>query len=317
MILYDYFNHEKTTMKTLLITIILALTLFAMIYAQPMRDLTVGNKFVYGQLRGFQYGDTAYRFYEQVVRDTTIQSKKYAVVFRSYNRSTSLERADDTTIYVYRNGREFPAMRWNAKIGDSLAINMWGIGCDSCIYQVVDFSPQFPTNNSFTLVFRVPTPTRQINFSILWYKVRGITQFQIDSDIRGVPFVPFENVIMRGATIQGVTTGDTTTYTRIVSVDQPPLQTAAAFSSKAPNPFSESINLDFSLDSPSDVALQIISNTGEVLATLPQGALASGKHSFRWNGKGSNGSETAQGTYFVRLLVNGKTLDTAKVVKIK
>lgn len=84
-----------------------------------------------------------------------------------------------------------------------------------------------------------------------------------------------------------------------------------------PNPFRESITLDFSLDAPSDVALQIISSSGDVLATIPQGSLPSGNHSFQWNGKTRDGTETAQGIYFIRLMVNGKTVDSAKIVKTK
>jgi hypothetical protein len=279
-----------------------------------MRDLTVGNKFVYGQLRGFQYGDTAYRFYEQVLRDTAIQGKTYGIIFRSFNRSLSIERTDDSTVYLFRNGQEIPTFRQNIKEGDSIIINnIWGVGCDTCKYKVTEV---LPITNGFGLTIKVPYFSSSYTVFLTHFKRSGISQFQLSSNESSVRS-NIENVIIRGAFISGVLYGDTTTYTRVVSVDQPPLQTAAAFSSKAPNPFSESINLDFSLDAPSDVALQIISNAGEVLATLPQGALASGKHSFRWNGKGSNGAETAQGTYFVRLLVNGKMLDTAKVVKIK
>jgi hypothetical protein len=300
-------------MKTLCIGIVFFFS-WVISDAQPMRDLTVGNKFVYSQFFSYRIGDTVRHYYEQVVRDTLIQGKTYAVVYRSYDKTISLERSDDTTVYVYSRGKEVPRFRWNAQVGDSVNINMWGLGCDTCMYPISRFRPGFPENDGFTADIDIPNWDGRSALYVLYYKKFGVYQFQQTSS---APFKLFENVIQRGSTIRGVTLGDTTTNTRVVSVEQQPFQAAAVFSSKAPNPFSETVSLDFSLDVSAAISLEVVNTKGQVVAVFPQGTLGQGKHTFRWNGKTNDGSDTEQGAYLVRMVVNGKNTDTAKLMKVR
>ncbi len=64
----------------------------------PMKDLTVGNRFIY-LVSGSPLGK--FLFYEEVQRDTIIRGLKYGIVFNSFDKGSRLERSNDSTIVVY------------------------------------------------------------------------------------------------------------------------------------------------------------------------------------------------------------------------
>ena len=72
-----------------------------------------------------------------------------------------------------------------------------------------------------------------------------------------------------------------------------------------PNPFNPSTMISFALNSASNVRLSVYDMSGRELATLANGSLMPGIHSFKWDA-----SALSSGTYFYRLNVNG-----AQVVK--
>jgi hypothetical protein len=191
-----------------------------------------------------------------------------------------------------------------------------GTGCDTCKYVVTRAKRGLSDTDGISLIVDISS-SPSIGSAIQCYKKYGIYQFNILIEDRYESFFNGRSYIIRGATIQGVTLGDTTTYTRVVSVDQPALQAAAVFSTKAPNPFSETVSLDFSLDVSAAISLEVVNTKGQVVAVFPQGTLGQGKHTFRWNGKTNDGSDTEQGAYLVRMVVNGKNTDTAKLMKVR
>ncbi|RAW00603.1 Ig-like domain-containing protein [Pseudochryseolinea flava] len=75
-----------------------------------------------------------------------------------------------------------------------------------------------------------------------------------------------------------------------------------------PNPFTESINIEFILPEASIVKLEILNAQGSKLQTLINQKLTEGKHIATWN------STDAQGMYLYQLNVNG-TIITKKIVK--
>jgi len=68
-----------------------------------------------------------------------------------------------------------------------------------------------------------------------------------------------------------------------------------------PNPFNPTTNLVFTLDQPGEVSLTVHGLDGKLVARLCDGLRESGRHAFRWDGRGQDGHRVASGTYVARL----------------
>ena len=68
-----------------------------------------------------------------------------------------------------------------------------------------------------------------------------------------------------------------------------------------PNPFNPSTTLSFSLPDTRLIRLEIFNLKGQRVKTLASGELASGKHSYVWNGMDDNGRPVSSGVYLYRL----------------
>jgi hypothetical protein len=86
-----------------------------------------------------------------------------------------------------------------------------------------------------------------------------------------------------------------------------PVGTIAAY----PNPFTEQINVRYRLTIPAEVTIQILDATGRLIATVNEGTREAGEFTTSYNG-----SSLVPGNYFARLLMNGRDMQTIKVVKI-
>ncbi len=84
-----------------------------------------------------------------------------------------------------------------------------------------------------------------------------------------------------------------------------PMPTGFTLHQNYPNPFNNSTVISFTLEHGSDVQLKIFDLTGREVTVLADRALPAGLHSFTWNGKTSDGSETASGVYFYRMTAGG------------
>jgi len=71
-----------------------------------------------------------------------------------------------------------------------------------------------------------------------------------------------------------------------------------------PNPFTESITIQFKLDQTANVQLKIFDLYGRVVKSLVDSKLPIGLNSFSWNGTNSSGVEVCSGVYFYSLLLN-------------
>jgi hypothetical protein len=68
-----------------------------------------------------------------------------------------------------------------------------------------------------------------------------------------------------------------------------------------PNPFSEVLTIQVTLDAPSAVEAAIYSLNGRLVAEISPGMLGQGTHLISWNGRTDDGRPVGQGAYFVRV----------------
>jgi len=83
-----------------------------------------------------------------------------------------------------------------------------------------------------------------------------------------------------------------------------------------PNPFNPSTTLSFELSQSGRVTLRVYSVDGRYVATVHNGPLGAGPHSFEWNGTNHRGQQVASGVYLVNLDAPDGTL-RAKVNLLK
>ncbi len=84
----------------------------------------------------------------------------------------------------------------------------------------------------------------------------------------------------------------------------------------SPNPFNQSTNLRFSLQSPGFVNLDIFDLLGRKVRTLIAGYLRSGSGSAVWDGKDDSGEEVSSGIYFSRIRFRDSS-QTSKLLLLK
>jgi hypothetical protein len=85
------------------------------------------------------------------------------------------------------------------------------------------------------------------------------------------------------------------------SGSQPSLPMLADFSN-APNPFNEITRINFEINIPGDVELEIFNVLGQTVFRHSMGILSAGRHATSWNGRDSDGAICGSGLYFCRLL---------------
>jgi photosystem II stability/assembly factor-like uncharacterized protein len=83
-----------------------------------------------------------------------------------------------------------------------------------------------------------------------------------------------------------------------------------------PNPFSNSINITYTLNNTSQVSLKIMDMDGREISTLENKILQPGTYTYTWDGKTSNGSQLSDGIYYATLTADNKSV-TKKVVLMR
>lgn len=83
-----------------------------------------------------------------------------------------------------------------------------------------------------------------------------------------------------------------------------------------PNPFAQSITVNYQLAAAGQVSLKVYNVTGQLVRTLTEGAALPGYYSQTWNGRDNGGRKIASGIYIMRLVSGGQER-TRKLVKIK
>jgi len=191
------------------------------LYSQVFRDLTVGNKFVYEytSLTGIQIAGRSCLF-EEVVGDTVLNGKRYAIIYSSDNRSLRYERSDTNALYIIENGVERIGHRFNLLERSSTAANIaidsvyWTpFGGTSVGVPLFSMMPirkvekRVIENDTVTYVERLPT---SMNVSWVYRKPFGV--FSVNNSLAGYR-TPSQSesssLILKGAVIKGNLIGDT------------------------------------------------------------------------------------------------------------
>jgi hypothetical protein len=68
-----------------------------------------------------------------------------------------------------------------------------------------------------------------------------------------------------------------------------------------PNPFGDGTRISYGLPSAGEVSLAVFDATGRKVRTLASGLQPAGKHTVAWKGRDSDGRQSANGIYFIRM----------------
>ena len=82
----------------------------------------------------------------------------------------------------------------------------------------------------------------------------------------------------------------------------------------APNPFTNSTTISFTLVSQADVSIEIFNLRGQKVKTTLSSTIDKGTHSIEWDGKNDVGKGVPSGIYFYNLKVNCEVTDSGKCV---
>jgi subtilisin family serine protease len=93
------------------------------------------------------------------------------------------------------------------------------------------------------------------------------------------------------------------------------LRTVLRLGQNAPNPFTASTRLEFSLDRAREVRVEVLDVAGRRVTTLATGLFAAGPHALDWDGRDAQGRPAAAGIYFCRLRADDTTLTRRMVLK--
>lgn len=82
-----------------------------------------------------------------------------------------------------------------------------------------------------------------------------------------------------------------------------------------PNPFINTLNIEFSIEEPQNISIEILNIRGQVLKVIENRHFMQGKHSVVWNGDITGFRNSAGNIYFCRIR-GAKFSQTNKIIKI-
>ena len=86
------------------------------------------------------------------------------------------------------------------------------------------------------------------------------------------------------------------------------IEEAASLNSRVsvyPNPFSESVKVQFDIDKQSQLQSYIVDQSGKMIAVLANDVVSAGSYELTWDGKNDQNRKVQPGIYFIILRVNG------------
>lgn len=100
------------------------------------------------------------------------------------------------------------------------------------------------------------------------------------------------------------------------AIDDLPLSSLTTeLTSCYPNPFSEGVYIEFTLNKPAEYSLSILDVNGRIRRVIKSDDRINATHNLYWDGKDENGNSLPAGVYFYRLETNGFS-DIKRLVKI-
>jgi len=100
--------------------------------------------------------------------------------------------------------------------------------------------------------------------------------------------------------------------TGTVGIEDAAIPCATELHQNYPNPFNPHTEISYSLKSEGMVTLSVFNTKGELISSLVNGKESAGNHSVNYNGEGLN-----SGIYIYRLIVDGKTVQSRKMIMLK
>lgn len=87
--------------------------------------------------------------------------------------------------------------------------------------------------------------------------------------------------------------------------------------SNYPNPFNPETTIKYTIKESGDVNIIVYNILGQKVKTLVNRYFDAGIHEVKWDGTNICGNRVSSGVYFYRLVVNGKVVDTKKMLMVK
>jgi len=84
-----------------------------------------------------------------------------------------------------------------------------------------------------------------------------------------------------------------------------------------PNPFNPSTTLSYFIPEEGSIVFDIYNINGQRIKKYLLGREAPGKHSIVWNGKDEKGFQMESGIYIYSMIIDGRVIDTKKMLLLK
>jgi hypothetical protein len=110
--------------------------------------------------------------------------------------------------------------------------------------------------------------------------------------------------------VSSITTGN------IKSTHQSGVSPKILKTSNHPNPFNNSLTIEYSIPSDGYVAINIYDSKGALVKVLGQEKQKQGPHSLQWNGKDNYGMQLSGGIYYYQV-ISGDNIASKKIVKLE
>jgi hypothetical protein len=100
----------------------------------------------------------------------------------------------------------------------------------------------------------------------------------------------------------------------VSGIDPPNTTDFASISGLYPNPFADQIRIEYSINEPGEVMIQVINLTGQPVVTLTDAVHEPGRYTISWNARDAAGKKIPQGIYFCRMMINNRSCDVRKMI---
>jgi len=271
--------------------------------------------------------DSTFHFFSY--HDATDSLRIYGndgAITRRYSRNvgagqlTSISAYRDTIICAYDDGTVSPYQaNYVINYGDVASWNYGSLSRTDTLAEAPGITAR--GGGGLAAVFRHYTPTRQLRFTQRVYHGPGVWTTPISmadnepywdrpgieylgSAVYGVAYLSWNTPVVRGAYFDRSDWPTSLAEQRRMIVDGNVLNVT-------PNPLSGSGRLNYTLNRPANLRLQVYDRTGRVVQTLFDGHSLAGRQSL-----GFNAADMAPGVYFVRADAGGRAL-TVPVTVVK